>query len=269
MKSYYKTLTIAGSDSGGGAGIQADLKTFSALGCFGLSVITALTAQNTLGVQAVFPIPPEFIAMQLRSVLEDMSANAIKTGMLHSAEVIHAICHELKKHASIPLVVDPVMLANDGSSLLEASAITALREELFPLASLITPNIPEAEALLECTIADRSAMEKAAKALASFGSKAVLLKGGHLSGAESDDCLFVSEDQGVHWFKATRVTTKNTHGTGCTLSAAITSYLARGKNLLEAVAEAKTYIHQAIQAGSDYKLGKGYGPVQHFWRQWS
>ncbi len=263
MKTYYKTLTIAGSDSGGGAGIQADLKTFSALNCYGMSVITALTAQNTLGVQGILPIPPQFVALQLRSILDDMSADAIKTGMLHSEEVIASVVAELLIQPEIPLLVDPVMVAKDGSLLLENSALDALKNRLFPRATLITPNLPEAEILLQTSIKDAAAMEKAASALATFGSQAVLLKGGHLPGNDSNDCLYLRADKSFHWFKAPHLNTNNTHGTGCTLSAAITAFIARGATIVEAVAQAKDYVHHAIQAGSSYKLGKGYGPVKH------
>ncbi|HYF97429.1 MAG TPA: bifunctional hydroxymethylpyrimidine kinase/phosphomethylpyrimidine kinase, partial [Coxiellaceae bacterium] len=221
MKSYIKTLTIAGSDSGGGAGIQADLKTFAALGCYGMSVITALTAQNTLGVQGVFPIPPEFVALQLLSVLDDMRADAVKTGMLHSAAVIEAIADELKKYLPLSLVVDPVMVAKDGSLLLEPSAIHSLQEKLFPLATLITPNLVEAESLLNYKITTKELMEQAAQDLSQWGSQAVLLKGGHREGHEGDDCLYLAEQKKWYWYSNPVVKTKNTHGTGCTLSAAI------------------------------------------------
>jgi len=263
MKSYYRTLTIAGSDSGGGAGIQADIKTFSALGCYGMSVITALTAQNTLGVQGVFPVSPEFVQLQLHSVLSDIGADAIKTGMLYSQEIIKAIVAELSLYPSIPLVVDPVMVAKDGSLLLKASAISELTQHLFPRASLITPNLIEAESLLQHKIEGKEAMEKAAIELAQWGSAAVLLKGGHWVGHEASDCLYLAESKSLRWFEGVAIPTKNTHGTGCTLSSAITAFIARGLTVSEAVANAKDYMNQAIRAGADYRLGGGYGPVKH------
>jgi hydroxymethylpyrimidine/phosphomethylpyrimidine kinase len=269
MKNYYKALTIAGSDSGGGAGIQADLKTFSALGCYGMSVIAALTAQNTLGVQGVYPIPAEFVSKQLNSILMDMGTDAIKIGMLHSADIITVIAQSLKNNLTVPIVVDPVMLAKDGSLLLELQAVDALITELFPLATLITPNIPEAEVLLKEKINDQVQMEMAAKKLAEWGSQAVLLKGGHLTDAESADCLYLAATDQYHWFKSPKILTTHTHGTGCTLSSAITAYLAKGLPLLDAVAKAKQYINSAIIAGSDHRLGQGYGPVHHFFKWWN
>lgn len=264
MLQYYKTLSIAGSDSGGGAGIQADIKTFSALGCYGMSVITALTAQNTLGVQGILPIPPEFIRLQLKSILDDMSADAIKTGMLHSAEVIEAIVSTLNQYQPIPLIVDPVMIAKDGSYLLEPNAIEALKTQLFPITTLMTPNVVEAEALLNSKIIDKTSIEKAAKELTQWGSKAVLLKGGHMPGSEGSDCLYIKAEDRCYWLHKPTIKTKNTHGTGCTLSAAITAFIAQGFSLLEAMTQAKEYLSNALTTGADYQLGKGYGPVKHF-----
>ncbi len=264
MKSYIKTLTIAGSDCGGGAGIQADLKTFSALGCYAMSVVTALTAQNTVGVQEILTISPEFITTQLRSIFEDMGADSIKTGMLHSAEVVEVVAHTLKKQKGITVVVDPVMVAKDGSFLLEPSAIVALSTQLFPLATVITPNLIEANTLLNTCIGNSKEMERAAKALTQWGTPAVLLKGGHLRGVQSRDCLYLKTSNEWHWFESAWIDTQNTHGTGCTLSAAITAFLARGFSVIESVAKAKHYISAAIAAGSEYRLGQGQGPVQHF-----
>jgi hydroxymethylpyrimidine/phosphomethylpyrimidine kinase len=268
MKKYIKTLTIAGSDSGGGAGIQADLKTFSALGCYGMSVITVLTAQNTLGVQAIQDIPAEFIGKQLDSIFSDMGVDAIKIGMLHSPAVIEIIAAHLKNHSAIPIVLDPVMIAKDGSPLLQQNAVDALRIQLFPLATLITPNLTEVEVLLQQTIRDHQAMEQAAQQLCTLGPQAVLIKGGHLENAESADCLYIKNQNRCHWFTNQRIATHNTHGTGCTLSAAITAFMAKGNNLLAAVSAAKQYISAAIAAGSAYTLGKGHGPVQHFHQWW-
>ncbi len=263
-KTYIKALTIAGSDSGGGAGIQADLKTFSALGCYGASAIAALTAQNTLGVQGILAVPPEFIAKQIRSVLDDIGADAIKIGMLHSAEVIEAVVSELKSYRD-PLVLDPVMVAKDGSLLLEKSAIDVITKKLFPIATIITPNIFEAEALLNRKIHTREEMEKAALDLAEWGSESVLIKGGHLAGDEGADCLYLVKEKKYHWFVSPAISTVNTHGTGCTLSAAIAAFLAHQCSLVEAVSKAKTYITAAIEKGGEYCLGQGHGPVHHFY----
>lgn len=263
---YIKTLTIAGSDSGGSAGIQADLKTFAALGCYGMSVITALTAQNTLGVQEVFPVAPSFVEAQLQSIVSDIGADAIKIGMLHRKEVIEVIAKQLP--VNIPVILDPVMIAKGGSALLKQDAIEAMRILLFPRATLITPNIPEAEALLGYKIANEAIMQKAAKDLCRLGSKAVLLKGGHLESDRISDCLYVAEKDQYFWFPKMKIKTENTHGTGCTLSAAITAYLAKGNNLVEAVTLATDYLFHAIGAGKYYHLGHGHGPVHHFYALW-
>jgi hydroxymethylpyrimidine kinase/phosphomethylpyrimidine kinase len=266
MKKYHTALTIAGSDCSGGAGIQADLKTFSALGCYGMSVITALTAQNTQGVSAIYPIEPMFIRQQLESIFADIEVKAIKIGMLFSAEIIEIIKSFLHNHTHIPLVLDPVMVSKNGNLLLRTNAITALREELFPLATLITPNISEAEYILQDKINSPKTMEKAAREICDLGVKAVLLKGGHLDGTESMDCFFDNKSNKITWLKARKIKTKNTHGTGCTLSAAIAAHLARGESLLEAVKAAKEYITAAILEGSKYRLGSGHGPVHHLYR---
>jgi hydroxymethylpyrimidine/phosphomethylpyrimidine kinase len=264
MKNYHTTLSIAGSDCSGGAGIQADLKTFSALGCYGMTVITALTAQNTMGVQAIQEIPAKFIAEQLDSIFSDINVDAIKIGMLHSTEVIKTVANKLTAQIT-PIVLDPVMVSKNDSLLLQPSAIKSLRDNLFPLATLITPNLPEAETLLQQTINDQQTMESAAKQLSMFGPHAVLIKGGHLDNAqESADCLYIKDQNKFYWFTAERIKTKNTHGTGCTLSAAITAFLSKGHNLVAAVSAAKEYISGAISAGSEYQLGKSQGPVQHF-----
>ena len=269
MKSYYTALTIAGSDCSAGAGIQADLKTFAALKCYGMSVITALTAQNTQGVQAIYPIAPDFVCQQLTSITNDIHIGAIKIGMLQSDKIISAISAKLKNLPSIPLVVDPVMVAKDGSPLLAKSDIATLKTELFPLAHLITPNIPEAELLLGYSITDRTEMKKAACELAEFSPQAVLLKGGHLlEKNESADCLYLASTHSYHWFTDKKINTRNTHGTGCTLSAAIAAFLARGYDLVPAVKQAKDYISAAIAMGSTYQLGQGMGPVHHFYQWW-
>jgi hydroxymethylpyrimidine/phosphomethylpyrimidine kinase len=268
MQTYHKTLTIAGSDSGGGAGIQADLKTFSALGCYGMSVITALTAQNTIGVSAIHPVPPEFIEKQLRAVLSDIGADAIKIGMLHSAEVIRTVAACLQEFEVSNIVLDPVMVATSGDRLLRDDAVDALKEYLIPMATVITPNIPEAEVLLglQPKVVDTLAeMHRAAYQLTLLGSQSVLLKGGHLTGKEQGtDVFIVAETEQVQTFTGEQVDTLNTHGTGCTLSAAIAAFLARGLDLSEAIRQAKAYLQAALLAGKDYQLGQGHGPVYHF-----
>jgi hydroxymethylpyrimidine/phosphomethylpyrimidine kinase len=269
MRTYHTALTIAGSDCSAGAGIQADLKTFAALGCYGMSVITALTAQNTQGVQGIYPVDPDFICQQFTSILSDIPIGAIKIGMLHNAQIISALSNKLKHLANIPIVIDPVMVAKDGSPLLEKSDLAALKTQLFPLAYLITPNIPEAELLLGYSISNRNEMQKAAGELAEFSSKAVLLKGGHLPDEdESTDCLYLADTHSYHWFARKKINTRNTHGTGCTLSAAITAFLAQDYDLVTAVKQAKDYLSAAIAAGSAYQLGQGMGPVQHFYQWW-
>jgi hydroxymethylpyrimidine/phosphomethylpyrimidine kinase len=264
---YTTALTIAGSDPGGGAGIQADLKTFAALGCYGLSVITALTAQNTQGVQGIQTIPESFVSLQLQSLFQDIAIGAAKTGMLHHTEMIKAVTHFFDKRPC-PLIVDPVMTAKDGSLLLKSDAITALKEYLLPMATLLTPNLPEAEHLLQRSINNVKEMEQAAKLLAEMGPQSVLIKGGHLAVSESSDCLYNRVSQEIIWLKAPRIMTPNTHGTGCTLSAAITALLAKGISLNQAVEQAKAYLSAALKAGADYSLGQGHGPVHHFYQFW-
>ncbi len=255
-------LTIAGSDSSGGAGIQADLKTFTALGVYGASVLTALTAQNTRGVDDVLPIPPAFVRAQIDSVLSDLDVKAAKTGMLANADVILAVAEALEGNAEIPLVCDPVMVATSGDVLLEPDAIGALRERLIPRASLLTPNIPEAARLLGCPEAtDLDEMARQAEALRAFGCAAVLLKGGHGSGKTATDIL--AHAGGIVPLEAPRIETPNTHGTGCTLSAAIAALLAAGEPLEQAVRRAKVFVWSALEAGAHRRIGHGSGPVDH------
>jgi len=262
-KTYYRALTIAGSDSGGGAGIQADLKTFSALGCYGMSVLTALTAQNTVTVSAIHSVPTPFIAAQIDAVLTDIGTDAVKIGMLHSPEVIETVTERLHHHQTQNIVLDPVMVAKSGDKLLQDDAVDALRELLVPHATIITPNLPEASVFLGRSIQEQAEMKKACLDLAKLGPKAVL------SGNQSGDLLYVvTTDQFFH-FDSSRIETGNTHGTGCTLSSAITAYLAQGNTLHDAVGQAKTYITAAITAGAEYNLGKGHGPVHHFHQFWS
>lgn len=256
-------LTIAGSDSGGGAGIQADLKTFSALGVFGCSVISSLTAQNTLGVQGVYPVPPAFVQQQIHSVLSDLKVSAIKTGMLATADIILAVAESLNAFPAVPLVVDPVMVATSGDRLLAEDAIESLINHLFPLATLITPNLHEAAALLGLPVAtDLKAMQQQGEKLLALGVQAVLMKGGHATSAEAVD-LLITQD-GITAFSAPRLNTRNTHGTGCTLASAIAAGLAKGLSLTESVQNAKDYLQNALLHSGKLHIGQGAGPVHHF-----
>ncbi len=258
-------LTIAGSDSGGGAGIQADLKTFSALGVFGCSVITSLTAQNTLGVQGVFAVQPEFVQQQIQSVMSDIQVGAIKTGMLANAKIILALANSLRDYSSIPFVLDPVMVATSGDRLLTDDAIGNLIKDLLPLASVITPNLHEAAALLNQPLAkDRKAMQEQGEKILSLGAKAVLMKGGHTTDEQATDLLITHS--GTEIFSAPRLQTKNTHGTGCTLASAIAAGLAKQLSLQDAVKQAKDYLQGALAASNQMKIGKGSGPVHHFFK---
>jgi hydroxymethylpyrimidine/phosphomethylpyrimidine kinase len=256
-------LTIAGSDSGGGAGIQADLKTFAALGVYGSSVITAITAQNTVGVFAVQEIDTDVIAKQIDAVIDDIGAAGIKTGMLSSAAIIETVAGRLRHHGLQNLVVDPVMVAKSGDSLLRPEAVSVLRELLLPLATIVTPNLPEAETLTGRRVETQNDMRDAARAIADMGPRAVVVKGGHLAGA-ADDVLF--DGSGFHVLHAERVDTPHTHGTGCTFSAAITAGLARGRSVPDAVADAKAYLTRAIEQA--YAIGRGHSPVHHFHALW-
>ncbi|GLS56395.1 bifunctional hydroxymethylpyrimidine kinase/phosphomethylpyrimidine kinase [Methylobacterium gregans] len=261
-------LTIAGSDSGGGAGIQADLKTFSALGVYGASVVTALTAQNTLGVQAIHDVPPDFVTAQCDSVFSDLAVAAVKIGMLSRASVIAAVAASLDRHAgTIPVVLDPVMVATSGDRLVGDDAVAALRGTLMRRADLITPNLPEAAALLDEPVAASEAeAESQGRRLVERGARAVLIKGGHAGGSESTDLLVTPTC--VRRFSAARAPTRNTHGTGCTLSSAVAAGLARGLDLPDAVEAAKTYVSGAIAAANRLAIGRGHGPVHHFFAQW-
>lgn len=260
-------LTIAGSDSSGGAGIQADLKTFSALGVYGASVITALTAQSTLGVSAIHDVPDDFIAAQMDAVFSDLDVKAVKIGMLSRPGAIVTVADGLCRHHARPAVLDPVMVAASGARLLADEAVNTLREVLLPLAVLITPNLPEAAALLDAPLAETEAeMEAQATRLLTLGARAVLIKGGHGQGAESVDLLVTHE--ATQRFAAPRQATRNTHGTGCTLSSAIASGLALGDGLPAAVARAKAYISGAIAAADELNVGAGHGPVHHFYALW-
>jgi hydroxymethylpyrimidine/phosphomethylpyrimidine kinase len=256
-----RVLIIAGSDSGGGAGIQADIKSVTALGGYAATAITALTAQDTTGVYGVHAVPPAFIKQQIELVLGDIGADAIKTGMLHSAAVIEAVSESLDSHGrGIPLVVDPVMVAKGGASLLDSSAIDSMKARLIPRAALITPNLPEAEALTGRTIRSVAEMRQAAAALLALGCGAVLLKGGHGEGAMITD-LLAERDGPVTEFRSRRIATRHTHGTGCTLASAIATGLAQGMGLKEAVGRARSYVLKALRTAPG--LGKGHGPLNH------
>jgi hydroxymethylpyrimidine/phosphomethylpyrimidine kinase len=256
-------LTIAGSDSSGGAGIQADLKTFSACGIYGASVITALTAQNTQGVTAIHQVPPEFVAAQIDAVFGDLDVRAVKIGMVSERGVIEAIAAGLDRWFKRPVVVDPVMVATSGDRLLAADAIEALRQRLIPRAALITPNLPEAAALLDAPVArQRDDIVSQGQRLLALGCDAVLIKGGHGEGAESTDYLIGKDSVAV--LAAPRIATRNTHGTGCTLSSAIAAGLAKGEALEASVRQAKAYITAAISAADRLNVGHGHGPVHHF-----
>ncbi|MDM5326682.1 bifunctional hydroxymethylpyrimidine kinase/phosphomethylpyrimidine kinase [Neobacillus sp. CF12] len=256
-----KALTIAGSDSGGGAGIQADLKTFQELEVFGMSALTAVTAQNTLGVQAVYPMTAEAVIKQIESIGEDMGTDALKTGMLFNAEIIKAVSELIEYYNWKNVVVDPVMIAKGGASLLQMEAITALREYLLPHALVITPNIPEAEVLTGMSIRTHEDKQEAAKRLFELGVKNVVVKGGHDEGQNvSVDILYDGND--FTTFTSTRVQTKNTHGTGCTFSAAVTAELAKGVSVYEAVLKAKNFIQAAIE--DQLLIGQGHGPTNHW-----
>jgi len=260
-------LTIAGSDSSGGAGIQADLKTFSALEVYGASVITALTAQNTRGVEAVHVVPAKFVRAQMRAVAADLEVGAIKIGMLATSAVIKAVVEGLQDFPGVPVVLDPVMVAASGDVLLASDAVDALRSMLIPLATLVTPNLAEAAALLgQPSAGNEFEMAMQAAQLKAAGAKAVLIKGGHSDGPTAIDILLDSVEPLS--FEAPRAGTKNTHGTGCTLSAAIAAELAKGASLIEAVETAKAYVTEAIFAADELDIGQGRGPVHHFHAWW-
>lgn len=256
-----RVLTIAGSDSGGGAGIQADLKTITVLGCYGMSAITSVTVQDTLRVHTAHNLPPEIVAQQMRVVIEDIGCDAAKIGMLANAGIITAVAEVLQEMSVPNLVVDPVMVAKSGDKLLQEDACEALIHTILPLARVVTPNIPEAQVLSGITIDSEDAMRAAAQHILELGPAFVLMKGGHLNGPEAPDWLY----DGDQWwtFTAPRIDTRNTHGTGCTFSAAIAAYLAMGEPVMEAIQHAKNYLTGAIV--HSLPLGKGHGPLNHFW----
>ena len=258
-----KAMTIAGSDSGGGAGVQADLKTFAALGVYGASTLTAITAQNTVAVTAVHELPVDLIAAQIDAVIADIGVDAVKTGMLSSAAIVETVAAALQRHAVTNLVVDPVMIAKSGDALLRPDAVDALRSRLLPLAAVVTPNIPEAETLTGLSLTTDADLRRAAEQIVGMGARAVVVKGGHREGPAAD--LFYD---GVRFqeFTAPRLDTRNTHGTGCTFAAALAAGLAQGKDLIAAVAQAKDYVTEAIRHA--YPLGQGHGPLHHFYKVW-
>lgn len=272
MKEYRRALSIAGSDPSGGAGLQADLKTFSALGVFGTTAIVAVVDENTQGVYGVHPIPDSFVAGQIRSVLSDIGTDAVKIGMLHSSSLIRTVLETLREYPDVrDIVLDPVMVATSGDPLLEPDAIGTLRDELIPYARVITPNLPEASMLLGTTVDRQDELEDAARDLsAKFGDSrvSVMLKAGHLDDDTLTDIFYNAETGRVLRLTSPRVRTVNTHGTGCTMSSAIAAWLAKGADLDTAVTNAKDYVAAAIAAGADYRIGKGHGPVNHFHALW-
>lgn len=261
-----KVLTIAGSDSGGGAGIQADIKTISALGCYASSAITAVTVQNTLGVSGVHVVPTDIVEAQIDAVLSDIGADAVKIGMLFSADIVKAVARQLKAHEITSAVLDPVMVSTSGHTLFQSEAVTTLISDLIPLARIITPNVPEAEVLLGgAKITEGSQLPEAAKELSQRFGVSVLLKAGHIEADTLVDILYCAEDRQCYELPALRVDTPNTHGTGCTMSSAIAAFLAKGFTLPEAVKGAKDYVNNAIISGANYSIGHGHGPVNHFY----
>lgn len=262
-KRYCRVLTIAGSDSGGGAGIQADIKAISAMGCYAASAITAVTVQNTLGVQAVHPVPLDILEGQIDAVLSDIGADAIKIGMLHSAEVVNLVADKLAKYGVRNVVLDPVMVSTSGHRLIEEDAVEVLKSRLMPLARVVTPNIPEAEILAGSRISGEQDFEVIARKLSAIGNVSVLLKAGHLCGDTLVDYFYNAEDDTVTKMPSRRVYTINTHGTGCTLSSAFAAALAGGEDLTSAAISAKRYIEQAVISGAEYEIGGGHGPVNH------
>ena len=264
QKSYPIVLSIAGSDSSGGAGIQADLKTFSSIGVYGATAITAITAQNTQGVHAQFALPPQLVYDQIIAVIDDLRPSFIKIGMLANADIVLAVAKALSLY-SIPIILDPVIVSTSGHRLLSVDAQEIIKEKLLPLSTLITPNIPEMQALTSMFLTSFSDKEKAAHHLMDYGVNAILLKGGHEEGNTKTDILFTKSANGIQssTFSADTISTQNIHGTGCTLSSAITAFMARGLDMHQAISHAKDYITQAITAGANIKIGHGFGPVNH------
>ena len=260
---YPSVLTIAGFDGSGGAGIQADMKTISALGCYATSALTALPVQNTTGVKSIFSIPEKVVGEQLETILEDIFPDAVKIGMVHTSALVKTIVEKLSPYPKLPVVFDPVMVATSGDQLIEEETIKTIVQELFPIANVITPNLDEAEILANMKIETVEEMKIAGKKIMQLGCQSVLLKGGHLKTQQLTSLYFLP-DGSMKSFEFPKYKTNNTHGSGCTLSSAIASYLAQGKSLLAAVSLGQEYIHQAIYHGKNVKIGKGNGPVNHF-----
>jgi hydroxymethylpyrimidine/phosphomethylpyrimidine kinase len=259
---YARVLTIAGSDSGGGAGIQADLKTFAALGCYGMSAITALTAQNTVGVQGIHAVPASFLKAQIASVMDDIGVDALKIGMLHEPGIVEVVAWAIDHYQIRQVVLDPVMVATSGDRLIAQETVQVLVRDLFPRVTVVTPNLDEAELLLGQGIADAQALDAAAQGLLAMGAKAVLLKGGHLQGPQVVD-LLVQADGPARRLASARIESRNVHGTGCTLSSAIAAHLALGHPLAQAVELARSFILSAIEQGAQVQTGQGHGPLNH------
>jgi len=259
---YPRVLSIAGSDSGGGAGIQADLKTISALGCYGMTAITALTAQNTLGVRAIHAVPPDMLREQIEAVVQDIGVDAVKIGMLHAPEIVITVAIAIERYALPHVVLDPVMVATSGAVLIEHSARAVLVQDLFARAAVVTPNLDEAALLVGRSLRSEADIEAAASELLAMGARAVLLKGGHLAGEAVSDLLVLASGERI-WMRAPRIHTPNTHGTGCTLSSAIACGLAQGQDLVSAVESARSYIRGALQHGAQVRTGQGSGPLNH------
>ncbi|MDR0743529.1 MAG: bifunctional hydroxymethylpyrimidine kinase/phosphomethylpyrimidine kinase [Tannerella sp.] len=268
MKHYKRAFTIAGSDPSGGAGIQADLKTFSACGCFGMSAIVAVVDENTVGVTGVHPVPVDFVTGQIRSVLDDIGADAVKIGMLHSSELIRAVKKTLSAYDIKNIVLDPVMVATSGDKLLQDEAIETLKNELLPFARVITPNLPEAEVLLGRRINGQHDFPLVIRELSTNRAVSVVLKAGHLKEEKLTDVFYNAETDEIIELTSERINTRNTHGTGCTFSSAIAAFLAHDVPLNDAVCRAKEFMKSAIAAGAGYEIGKGHGPVHHFFKFW-
>lgn len=260
---YPVVLSIAGSDSGGGAGIQADLKTISALGCYGTTAITAVTAQNTLGVSGIHAMPAEFVKAQIKAVMDDLKPLAIKIGMVHSAEQIVGIASVLREYQGITIILDPVMVATSGDRLIADETLETLQEQLLPLAKIVTPNLDEASILAEMEIHTIGDMKKAALQIMRYGCSAVLIKGGHLKGPDLYD-VYLDKNGDERIFRSTAIDTVNTHGTGCSLSSAMASFIALGNDLNTSISKSKIYVQNAIEHGKDVKTGEGQGPLNHF-----
>lgn len=265
MKKYHSVLTIAGSDCSGGAGIQADIKAISALGGYAASAITAITVQNTCGVTGIHPVPASYVKAQIEAVMTDIKPSAIKIGMINDVEIVKAIAESIKEYKPKFVVFDPVMVSTSGCKLIEDKAIEAIKEELIPLSTIITPNLSEAMVLTGDSISDAASMTAAGNKILESGCGAVLIKGGHLEGHDMCDVLCIKGENTPYIYTASKISSKNTHGTGCTLSSSIATYLALGETLQEAVKKAKDYVHKGILNGKDVCIGSGHGPLNHFY----